>query len=57
MEGRAEGPNAELGTSYFIERDGIRQVGTVLSNPGDTSGLVTTDSAVGVIRRNGVIVG
>lgn len=57
MEARAEGGSAERGTSYFVERDGIRQIGTVLSNPGKTSGLMALDSATAVIRRNGVVVG
>lgn len=57
MENRAEPGEHESGTSYFIERDGSRMVGSVLSKPGPTSGFVATDSATAVIRRNGVIIG
>jgi hypothetical protein len=57
MDGKIAGQEYLSGASFFVEKPSIRQVGTVLSNPGPASGLEAVDSATAVVRRNGVIIG
>lgn len=57
MENRIAGQAFAGGASFVRQHDGVRQVGTVLSQPGPQSAFRAVDSATAVIKRNGVVVG
>jgi hypothetical protein len=56
MEGRTEDAAYAAGHSYFVERNGFRQVGTVLERRGPSAGLRASDTVTAEVRRNGVII-